>query len=88
VRIRSLAGYIIGTLESRFRKRHLDRNDVLLNRHLSSRVLTGAVQVVWIGAWLAGAPSARGSGALRPIVRCRFEPDVPSGGKPCTDSPL
>jgi hypothetical protein len=23
------------------------------------------------------------SGALRPIVRCRFEPPFPSGGKPC-----
>src|ERR1700720_5027255 len=29
----------------------------------------------------AGSPSARGSGALRPIVRCRFEPPVPIGKK-------
>src|ERR1700730_5854787 len=28
-----------------------------------------------------GPPSARGSGALRPIVRCRFEPPVPVGKK-------
>jgi hypothetical protein len=50
---------------------------LLLKSTCFSRVLSGAVSEE---AW-AGSPGARGSGALRPIVRCRFEPPVPIGKK-------